>query len=69
MKSKAAGCGSISSVISSTVLLCGSSIVIIIIIIIIIIIKRNKRRFIFTAELTERRSEKTKTKNKTFSEN
>ena len=67
MKSKAAGCGSISSVISSTVLLCGSSIVIIIII--IIIIKRNKRRFIFTAELTERRSEKTKTKNKTFSEN
>ena len=66
MKSKAAGCGSISSVISSTVLLCGSSIVIIII---IIIIKRNKRRFIFTAELTERRSEKTKTKNKTFSEN
>ena len=68
MKSKAAGCGSISSVISSTVLLCGSSIVIIIIII-IIITKRNKRRFIFTAELTERRSEKTKTKKKTFSEN
>ena len=36
MKSKAAGCGSISTVISSIVLLCVSSIIIIIIIIIII---------------------------------
>ena len=38
MKSKAAGCGSISTVISSIVLLCVSSIIIIMIIIIIIII-------------------------------
>ena len=43
MKSKAAGCGSISTVVSGIVLLCVSSIVIIIIItiIIIIIIARN----------------------------
>ena len=39
LKSKATGCGSISTVFSSIVLLCVSSITIIIIIIIIIIIK------------------------------
>ena len=48
MKSKAAGCGSISTVISSIALLCVSSIIIIIIIIIIIMRKlhvMNKHEF------------------------
>ena len=39
MKSKATGCGSISTVFSNIVLLCVSSIIIVIILIIIIIIK------------------------------
>ena len=39
MKSKATGCGSISTVISSIVLLCVSSIIIIIVIIIIIMVR------------------------------